>query len=246
MITSEVLAGLLVVLGAFSGGFVSGLCGFGTGLAAMPFFLHAVNPVVAAQLAAICAVMGHIKTLGTVRGSLSWHHVGPITVAGLLGVPIGVWLLPSVPPVVFKFGVGCLLISFCIFILVLPATWRFQTRYRGAEVVAGFLGGFMGGLVGLPGPLATMWGTVQNWSRHDKRAMYQVFNLSTLTLMLVASAVAGQMTQTFLVAAAISVPGTIAGSICGAWMYRRVDDRRYDRIVLSILMLAGLTLVAIR
>ena len=91
-----------------------------------------------------------------------------------------------------------------------------------------------------------MWGTVQNWERNEKRALYQVFNLTTLTLMLVASAVAGQMTKEFLIAALISVPGTIAGSHCGSWAYRRVDDRRYDRIVLGILMLAGLSLVAIR
>lgn len=235
----------LVVFGAFVGGFVSGLSGFGAGLAAMPFWLLVVNPVVAAQLAALSAVVSQLQTLRTVQQSLTWQHVGPMTMAGLCGVPIGVWLLPSVPVSVFKLGVGFLLIGFCLFVLVLPATWRLQTRYRGAELVAGFLGGLMGGLVGMPGPISTMWGAVQNWARQEKRALTQVFNLSTLVLMLVASAVSGLMTWTFLMTAMVTVPVTLAGSFCGALLYRKIDDRRYDRIVLTILMLAGIMLVAV-
>ena len=105
---------LLVFAGAFVGGFVSGLSGFGTGLVGMPFWLLALHPIVAAQLAALSAVISQAQTLGTVRHALSWHHLGPMTLAGLIGVPIGVWLLPHVPVSAFKTGIGVTLIVFVV------------------------------------------------------------------------------------------------------------------------------------
>jgi len=240
------LAWLLVALGAFTGGFVSGLSGFGTGLVGMPFWLLAVHPVVAAQLAALSAVISQAQTLGTVRTALTWSHVGPITVAGLIGVPIGVWLLPALPVDIFKLAIGLTLIVFCIYLLVVPDNWRLNRRRRLPEALMGFAGGFMGGLTGVPGPAVIMWGTVQNWSRQEKRALYQVFILAILVLMLIATAISGLMTQDFLIAAIIVAPTTIIGAFCGSWVYKRVDDRRFDRIVLIILLLSGIGLIAMR
>lgn len=240
------LTWLLVFAGAFVGGFVSGLSGFGTGLAGMPFWLLAVHPIVAAQLAALSAVISQAQTLGTVRQSLSWSHLGPITVAGLVGVPVGVWLLPSIPVDIFKLSIGVTLIVFCLFLLVVPANWRLSKRNRPAELLFGLAGGFMGGLTGVPGPPVIMWGNVQNWSRQEKRALYQVFILVVLFFMLAASAISGLMNWAFVMGSLIVAPATILGAYCGVWLYRRVDDNRFDRIVLVILMLSGIGLIASR
>jgi uncharacterized membrane protein YfcA len=237
---------ILVAVGAFAGGFISGLSGFGTGLVGMPFWLMAVHPVVAAQLAALSAVISQAQTLGTVRGSLSWHHIGPITAAGLIGVPIGVWLLPSVPIETFKLSIGITLIVFCLFLLVVPTHWRLSYRYRPVELLMGLAAGFMGGLTGVPGPPVIMWGTVQNWSRSEKRALYQVFILAILFFMLVATAVSGLMSKAFFIGAVIIAPTTVIGAWCGARVYARVDDHRFDRIVLVILLLSGVGLVVSR
>lgn len=51
---------VVVVLGALCGGFVTGLAGLGTGLTALGFWLHVVNPSVAAALVAVAvACFGH-------------------------------------------------------------------------------------------------------------------------------------------------------------------------------------------
>jgi len=73
---------VVVVLGALCGGFVTGLAGFGTGLTALGFWLHVVNPSVAAALVAVAvACFGHCidglqshvtvqcKPAGNTRGS---------------------------------------------------------------------------------------------------------------------------------------------------------------------------------
>ena len=232
-----------LIAGALCGGFINGLSGFGYGLAALPFWLIGSPPVIAAQLAALGSVLGQVQTFSTIRKSVTWRHVGPITVAGLIGIPVGVWLLPMVPVAAFKLGVGLLLISYCIFMLVIAGTWRVQNRRRDVELAAGFAGGITGGVAGIPGPVPVMWGAVQDWPRDDKRALFQIFNLATLVFMLVSTAVAGLMTFEFFKAAALVVPATIAGTFLGNWLYRQVDDNRFDRIVLSILLLSGAALI---
>jgi uncharacterized membrane protein YfcA len=61
--------------------------------------------------------------------------------------------------------------------------------------------------------------------------------------MLVASAVQGLVGTRFLLALAVAVPGTLTGSQLGIRLYRRLDDRRFDRVVLFVLLVSGFGLV---
>jgi hypothetical protein len=56
------------------GGVVTGLAGFGTGLTALAFWLHVVNPVVAAALVVACSVVGQVQSLYTVRRAIIWRR----------------------------------------------------------------------------------------------------------------------------------------------------------------------------
>ena len=89
-------AALVITGGAFAGGFVSGLAGFGTALpwrwASGCAFL---NPAVAAALVVICSVVAQTQTIPTVWHAVDRARVGPMIAAGLLGVPAGGWLLPA-------------------------------------------------------------------------------------------------------------------------------------------------------
>lgn len=81
---------MIVVLGALCGGFVNGLAGFGTGLLALGFWLHVVNPTVAAALVAACSVVGQAQSLFTVRRAVTWRRAWPFLAGGIIGVPVGV------------------------------------------------------------------------------------------------------------------------------------------------------------
>jgi uncharacterized membrane protein YfcA len=61
--------------------------------------------------------------------------------------------------------------------------------------------------------------------------------------MLLASLVQGLVGWPLLVALAVALPGTLIGSLLGAFVYHRLDDRRFDRVVLFFLLLSGLGLV---
>ncbi len=235
---------ILILAGGFAGGFISGLTGFGTGLTAMPFWLAATPPVIAAQLAAAGGAIGQIQTIHAIWPSVRWSHVGHFVIAGLIGVPIGTLLLPMIPERLFKLGIGLFLITFCSFMLAARGRWLLTTRRPIGDILVGFGGGVMAGVSGLSGPLPIVWATLHDWTRNDKRALFQVFNLTILVAMLAASAVAGLMTRDFFLALAFAVPGTIVGSHVGMATFRRLDARGFDRIVLAILIISGVVLVA--
>ena len=102
----------LILAGALVGGFINGLTGFGTALAGLPLWLQAVEPLIAAQLASACSVVGHVTNLPHVWRATDWRRLAPMLVAGLIGVPIGTWLLPMIPLGPFKLAVGLVLIVY--------------------------------------------------------------------------------------------------------------------------------------
>lgn len=240
MITFETV---LIVAGALAGGFVNGLTGFGTALSAMPFWLHAVSPAVAAQLAAAGAVIGHVQALPTFWHTIRWRELAPYVVAGLAGVPLGVWLLPHVSVRAFKLGVGAVLVAYCGFMLVDRGRLRISGGGRAAKALVGFCGGLLGGVAGLSGPLPTVWASLLGLSMDAKRTLFLAFNCTVLCAMLAVSAALGLMTTDFLAAFAFALPGSLIGARLGQWVYMRLDQRRFDAVVLALLMLSGVTLL---
>ena len=236
-------ADIMVFVGALVGGFFAGLTGFGTGLSAMPFWLVAVPPVIAAQLAAACGALGQAQTIRTIWPAVRWRYVGHFILAGLVGVPVGTLLLSVVPDRTFKLGVGVFLIVFCAYMLAARGKTLLRRRRPLGDIAVGFSGGVMSGLAGLSGPLPTAWATLHDWPRDEKRALFQTFNLTILFAMLVSSAIAGHMSWEFARAMAIAIPGTVIGTRIGAALYLRLDVRGFDRIVLAVLLASGVVLV---
>ena len=147
----------IVLLGAFAGGFVSGLACFGTGLVALGVWLYAIDPQTAASLVVICSIIAQAQTIPTIWHTVRPARVGPLVLGGLVGVPIGTALLSDVNPDVFRLGVGILLLAFSSVMLWGPSHRPILWGGTAADAVVGLGGGVLGGLAGLSGPLPTMW-----------------------------------------------------------------------------------------
>jgi uncharacterized protein len=233
----------LIGIGAFAGGFVSGLAGFGTGLTALGFWLHVISPQLAATLVVVCSVVSQAQTLPTIWHAIEPARLWPFIASGLVGVPIGTQLLASLEPAAFKVAIGVFLILFSTFMILGKVRLRLAWGGRIADGAIGFAGGFLGGLAGLSGPLPTMWSVVRGWGKDERRAVFQVFNLTILAAALVAHAAWGLLTVELGRLVLLALPGTLIGAWLGARAYRRLSNRRFDAVVLYLLLLSGLTLV---
>jgi uncharacterized protein len=234
----------VILLGAMAGGFVNGLTGFGTGMTAMPIWLWALSPVLAAQLAAAASVAGQLTTLRSIWPLISIRKVAPYVLAGLLGMPIGVWLLPHIDPRLFKLGIGWLIVSYCAIMQFAAHRLRITSTSRLSEALVGFIGGVGGGIAGLSGTALVVWASSRSMPKDDKRALFQAFNLTILAAMLVASAMAGMIGWPFIRTVLISLPATLLSARLGHWVYTRLNERRFDALVLALLAISGLMLIA--
>jgi len=236
------LESLVVVLGALCGGFVTGLSGFGTGLTALAFWLHVVNPVVAAALVVACSVIGQTQSLFTVRRAVSWHRAWPFLVGGIIGVPVGATSLHLINPQILKAFLGVLLVGYTCTMLALR---RFPTIAWGGKIadgMVGFGGGALGGLAGLSGPLPTIWCGLRGWKPDTQRGVYQPFNLIILGIVLGTYILQGTMTWEIWKLVLMCSPATMLGAFLGIRTYGRVNDKQFRTLVLWLLLASGIVL----
>lgn len=235
---------LLVFCGALAGGLVNGLTGFGTGITAMGLWLHAISPTVAASLVVICSLIAQIQNLPVVWRTIAWRRTFVFVVPGLAGVPIGTWLLPLVDGTTFKIGVGLFLVIYPAFVLTRAGPSRgTNAGGAGADALVGLGGGILGGLAGISGVLNVIWSGVRGWSKSERRSLIQAFNLAILVAALASHAAGGLITRDVGLATLAALPGTIGGAWTGALVYRRLGDAGYQRIVMALLLVAGLGLI---
>ncbi len=235
---------LIISAGALVAGFVSGLAGFGTGLVALGFWLHAVEPLLAVPLVVICSVVGQLQAIGILHRGVRIARLWPFLVGGLIGVPLGAALLGSVEVVTFRALVGVFLIGYAGFMLASRALPTVAWGGRPADGAVGLLGGVMGGIAGLSGPLPTLWCGLRGWSKDAQRGVYQPYNLGVLGFTLGVYAVQGVVSARVLELALISLPLTVLGVWLGLRSCRRLDDRQFRALVLWLLLASGLVLTA--
>ena len=98
---------LLFILGAIIAGFVQGLTGFAFALIAMSFWVWGLSP----QLAAPLLVLPRCESPISLSNEPRLPHLHrtlylPYLIAGLIGVPLGTWLLNIVEASTFRILLG--------------------------------------------------------------------------------------------------------------------------------------------
>ncbi len=234
---------ILILVGAITGGLVNGLTGFGTALTALGIWLFALPPTVAATLVIICSVASQLQTLPMIWRTILWKRVVIFAAPGLLGVPIGTLLLPHIDPRFFKIGVGVFLVGYSSYVLLRRGQIKTAWGGRLADGVVGFFGGILGGLAGLSGALPVVWTDIRGWTKDQRRGVVQMFNIAILWLAFASHAASGLLTRQVLLLAAIALPGTIVGAHAGGFIYRRLADHSYQRVIMALLMISGLALI---
>ena len=237
---------LALVVGACLGGFASGLTGFGYSLVALGIWLHALSPQVAAPLTVLCSVASQLIVMPRTWASIEWRRSLPFIAAGVAGVPVGAALLTVVEPPVLKTTLGVFLVGYAAFMLAVNVAW--STRWGGvkADASVGFLGGILGGAAGLSGSIMVVWAALRGWGKDEKRGIFQAFNFSMLVVSTLAHAWQGLHTRAVGEAVLVAVPLSLVAANLGHRVYVRLSARRFDRIVLWLLLASGVGLLVAR
>ncbi|WP_140629479.1 sulfite exporter TauE/SafE family protein [Methylibium rhizosphaerae] len=234
----------LVVLGAAVGGFVQGLSGFAFSMVALSIWAWAVEPRLAAAMAVFGGLTGQVLAAVTVRRGFDLKRLLPFLAGGVVGIPIGVALLPHLDVTLFRVLFGSLLVTWCPVMLMARRLPHLQAGGRWADGVVGATGGVMGGLGGFTGAVPTLWCTLRGFDKDAQRAIIQNFNLAALAMTMASYLACGVITRDMLPMFAIVAPAMLLPALLGARLYIGISEAAFRKIVLSLLTASGVALLA--
>ncbi|RWM19367.1 MAG: sulfite exporter TauE/SafE family protein [Mesorhizobium sp.] len=234
----------IVAIGAVVAGFVQGLSGFAFSLVAMSFWVWTVEPQLAAAMAVFGALTGQIIAAITVRRGFDLKLLLPFLVGGIVGIPVGVAILPLLDMQLFKLVFGALLVTWCPLMLFARHIPRITVGGHVADGAIGLIGGVMGGLGGFTGPVPTLWCVLRQWEKDRQRIVIQNFNLATLSLTMVAYIAAGKIKVEMLPMFAIVAPAMLIPTLLGARLYIGMSEATFRKIVLTLLAASGAAMLA--
>lgn len=235
---------LVVALGAIVAGFVQGLSGFAFGMVAMSFWAWALDPRLAATLAVFGALVGQLLAVFTVRRGFNLRLLLPFVLGGLVGIPLGVAVLPHLDMAWFKALLGGFLALWCPVMLMAGSLPPVTVGGRLGDTVAGMAGGVLSGIGGFAGPVPTLWATLRGFGKDEQRAVIQNFNLSMLLVTMGVYLGSGAVTRQMLPYFAIVAPAMLVPTLLGARLYIGISEARFRQIVLGLLTASGVALLA--
>lgn len=233
----------VVALGAIVAGFVQGLSGFAFGMVAMSFWAWGVEPRLAAAMSVFGALTGQLLAAFTVRRKFHLATVLPFLLGGIVGIPIGVSLLPHLDVNLFKLCLGMILVIWCPIMLCSARIPPIRHGGRVADGIVGVIGGIMGGIGGFTGIAPTLWCTLRGFDKDRQRVVIQNFNLGALVVTMGVYVGTGIITRDMLPMFAIVAPAMLIPTLIGTRVYIGISDVAFRRIVLTLLTCSGVAML---
>lgn len=231
----ELAIAALTVVGA---GLMRGFAGFGSAMLMAPIFSILFGP--AEMVAIVCMIelpVGMQLVPGVWR-QVEWRFVGPMSAAAVLLMPLGGWLLLTLPAEALKRGVAAMVL---LFALVLLSGWRHNARKSVplACALSGLSGAMMTS-IGIGGPPVLLYLLSGPDDAARNRANIILYFAATsvfLLLVLFGWGVVG--VSAFWRALALTPPFMLAAWF-GARLFRQSSERLYRRVALGFLLAVGL------
>jgi uncharacterized membrane protein YfcA len=222
---------------------VSSIAGFAfSALAGSALAYLKMDPLHAVQAMVVCSTASQLYAVWNIRDSIRWTPLWPMITAGVITVPLGVWLLRHVNPSSYVVGLGLFLTAYGCYV-VMRRENRVVRGNASFDATVGALGGITGGLAGFPGAFVTIWCSMRGWDKLRQRATYQpyilVMQITTIGCLWWQAPGDVSVTQNLTF-----VPFALLGAIGGLAVFRRLTNKQFHGAVSILLVVSGVGLLA--
>jgi uncharacterized protein len=234
----------LYVAATFAASFVAGLAGFAFGLVAAAIWLHMLTPLQATTLIVAYGLIVQGHAVWKLRHALELRRLMPLLIGSQAGIPIGIELLRFVPAEQMRGAIGLALVAFSLHSLLQSRVRLSRDVGVLAESGVGVAGGIVGGASGLAGIVPTIWVGLLGLSKERQRAVFQPVAVATFAGSALWLGGTGAVDTDTTILFAVGLPAVLAGSSLGLRYFGRLGESGFRRIVLVLLLLAGISLIA--
>ena len=227
---------LLILIAAFAG-FTQGMTGVGVIMVALPLMALFVEMKTVIPMVGLLALSINIVLGWQLRGAIRWRLCLPMLLAAVPGIPVGVYILKTVPSAILQTVLGVVLVAYGAYaVLKAPAPRELASLWAW---VTGFIAGGLGGSIGASGPPVIVYTSIQPWPKDAIKATMVAFFLLTTVGISSLHALTGLITREVVVLYAVSLPGLAAGGALGMVCYRHIRTDAYKRLMLWMILALG-------
>ncbi len=232
---------VLVTFIVFLAIFTQAASGFGLALVSMPLLVMFMDIKTATPLIALVGGVSEVFMLLHYRHALNFRAVVGLSVASLVGIPLGVAALDWVNAKVITAVLGIIVILYSLYALLrfrLPTLRNHKWAYG-----FGFIGGILSGAFNASGPPIVIYGTCRNWQPAEFKGNLQAFFMLNSIMTVVAHATSGNFTPLVRQHVLWGLPGAFLGMYLGFKLDGRVNPDQFRKIVLILLLILGIRLL---
>lgn len=232
-----ILAAFIVLLAAF----VRSASGFGYALIATPLLTFVIETKSVVVINIILGSVANVLVLFHTRRHIDLKRVAFLSLGGILGVPLGTYLLSTLEPSVIKLTIAALVIPFSI-LLLLGYSHPFKRDNLGCGMT-GFVGGVLGASTSLAGPPAALFLVNQGLVKERFVGTLAAYFLVIGVISISAFSSLGMVTTNLLTKVAILIPTLWLGSYIGLKVLPRINATLFKRIAISIVSVAAIVII---
>lgn len=233
----------LFLAATFAAALVAGVTGFAFALVAAAVWLHILTPLQTVTLTIGYGLIVQGYGFWRMRHAFNWSRVWPYVLGGIPGIAIGVQVLRWADPTHLRMGIALFLVLYSLYSLTRPTIKPIEAG-AAADTAVGFFSGLLGSMAGFPGILIVIWCSLRGWTRDVQRAVFQPVSVSLLAMSAAALAATGSISVETIMLFLVGLPALALGTWAGFRLYGRIDDETFRRIVLWLLLAAGVFLFA--
>lgn len=215
------------------------LSGFGFVLFSAPLLSLVLSPVetVSLTVALSTVLLGTLNLTPSVRRSINGKLAISLVLWSILGIPVGVIILPYIDKSVFRLVLGMLTIGYVVYRVFRSSPVRVNPQV--GVPIAGILGGILSTSTGFSAiPVVLLLSNFSS-NAYEDRATLAGYVFATGALSLLAFALAQTLSMPEPGDLLLLMPALFLGIIVGSVLIRRLRESRLIQVVLVYLVAIG-------
>jgi uncharacterized protein len=227
----------------FLAAIVRGFSGFGFSLLAISALSLIYPPQQIFPAIFLMEIAASLHLLPSVWRHIHWRSLAPLLAGAIIGTPIGVWFLSTLPAPPMQLALG-------LFVLLSVALMWVGYGFRGMPGpamtgAAGAAAGIANGAFGIGGPPVILFYFASPAGAVAGRASLVMFFLALDVIGLAfMSGMADLVGTQTVVRAALYLPALLAGMWVGGHAFKNMDEAKFRRAILILLALLALLIIA--
>ncbi|MBX9840938.1 MAG: sulfite exporter TauE/SafE family protein [Xanthobacteraceae bacterium] len=219
-------------------GVTRGFSGFGGAMVYMPLVSAIYDPRIAAVTVLLVDLVAATPFAIPELRRCTWREVGPLSIAMAAGLPLGVWLLVVLDPIVLRWCIAIVVLSL---VPMLASGWRYHGPPRlPLTLGVGLFSGVSGGAVLIAGPPVILYWLGGGNSPKVLRANLMVLFMICDVLLVAIFGHQGMFEPRPLALSLLLGVPYLVGMGIGAYFFQGASDKLYRTIAYAIITLAAI------